>query len=67
MEIILRGVFEVFWKTSSAPNVNIFYRFKNYWDKIDQCNYRSGLEDEAVANKLRNKKAEIVIFINKIA
>lgn len=64
MEIILRGVFEVLWKTTSGPNIPIFVRFKNYWDKVDQSNYKSGMEDETVANTLIGKKAEIVTFIN---
>lgn len=63
MEIILKEVFEVFWKTS-CPNVPIFVRFKKYWDKIDQSNYESGMEDETIANILIEEKAEIVTFIN---
>lgn len=64
MEIILRGVFEVFWKTTSGPNVPIFVRFKNYWDEIDQFNYKSGMEDETIPNTLIGRKVEIVTFIN---
>ncbi|XP_044592001.1 uncharacterized protein LOC123270129 [Cotesia glomerata] len=33
-------------------------------DKVDQSNYKSGIEDETVANTLIEKKAEIVTFIN---
>ncbi|XP_044594862.1 uncharacterized protein LOC123272225 [Cotesia glomerata] len=64
MEIIMRGVFEVLWKTTSGPNVPIFIRFKKFWDKVDQSNYKSGIEDETVANTLIEKKAEIFTFIN---
>lgn len=64
MEIILRGVFEVYWNTTSGPNVPIFGRFKNSWDKLDQSKYKSGMEDEIVANILMNERAETVEFIN---
>lgn len=64
MEIILRAVFEGFWNTTSGPNVPIFVRFKNNWDKIDQSNYKSGMEDETVARVLTKDRAEIVTFIN---
>ncbi|CAD6226561.1 GSCOCG00011903001-RA-CDS [Cotesia congregata] len=46
------------WTTTSGPNVPIFVRFKKFWDKVDQSNYKSRIEDET------KKKAEIVTFIN---
>lgn len=64
MEIILRGVFELFWNTTSGPNVAIFVRFKNHWDEIDQSKYKSGMEDETIAKNLTEERAEIVTFIN---
>lgn len=64
MEIILRGVFEVFWNTTSGPNVPIFDRFKKSWDKLDQSKYKSGMDDEAISNILTSERAEIVTFIN---
>lgn len=64
MEIILRGVFEIYWSTTSGPNVPIFGRFKNSWDKLDQSKYKNGMEDEAVADILTNERAETVTFIN---
>lgn len=64
MEIILRGVFKVYWNTTSGPNVPIFGRFKNFWDKLDQSKYKNGMDDETVANILTNERAEIVKSIN---
>lgn len=64
LEIVLRGVFEVFWNTTSGPNVPIFLRFKKGWDDIDQTKYKSGLEDENVASALIDDKIKIINFIN---
>jgi len=64
MEIILKGVFEIFWNTTSGPNVPIFDRFKNSWGKLDQSKFKSGLADESVSTVLIKKRAEIITFIN---
>ncbi|XP_044592956.1 uncharacterized protein LOC123270876 [Cotesia glomerata] len=64
LEIVLRGVFEVFWTTTSGPNVPIFLRFKKGWDDIDQTKYKSGIEDETVASALNEDKMKIINFIN---
>lgn len=58
------GVFEVYWNTISGPNVPIFSRFKNSWDKVGQSKYKTGMEDEAVAKILTNELARTVTFIN---
>lgn len=63
-EIILRGIFEVYWTTTSGPNIPIFGRFRNSWDKINQSKYVSGMEDEVVANAVRSERFEIITFIN---
>lgn len=63
-EILLRGIFEVYWNTTTGPNVPFFARFKTAWDKIDQKNYISGLEDKVVAEALAKERAEIINFIN---
>ncbi|XP_057330890.1 uncharacterized protein LOC130671178 [Microplitis mediator] len=55
-ELILRNAFEVYWPTSSGPNVPIFGRFKKMWDKIDKTNYKAGIEDPKVANIVLSKK-----------
>ncbi|XP_074114153.1 uncharacterized protein LOC141537206 [Cotesia typhae] len=64
-EIVLRGAFEVFWPVSSGPNVQMFGRFKKFWDDIDITNYKSGVEDAVVADIISNKKDEISSFITK--
>ncbi|XP_046430894.1 uncharacterized protein LOC124184831 isoform X2 [Neodiprion fabricii] len=59
-KIILKGVFEVFWPTTSGPNVPIFGRFKNWWSKADHLKYQSGMEDKFVANALNTDRLEII-------
>ncbi|XP_046481517.1 uncharacterized protein [Neodiprion pinetum] len=54
-EIILKGVFEVFWPTTSGPSVPIFGRFKNWWSKADHLKYQIGMKDEFVANALNTE------------
>ncbi|GBP71070.1 hypothetical protein EVAR_49408_1 [Eumeta japonica] len=55
-ELILKSAFEVYWPTSSGPNVPIFGRFKKKWDEIDKTNYKAGIEDSKVANVVLSKK-----------
>lgn len=61
MEIVLRGVLEFFWNTTIGPNGH----FKNSWDKLDQSKYKSGMDDEAVANITTNERSGIITFIKK--
>ncbi|XP_046601323.1 uncharacterized protein LOC124295418 [Neodiprion lecontei] len=63
-EIILKGVFEVFWPTTSGPSVPIFGRFKNWWSKADHLKYQSGMKDEFVANALNTDRLEIINLID---
>ncbi|GBP55207.1 hypothetical protein EVAR_36789_1 [Eumeta japonica] len=64
-ELILKSAFEVYWPTSSGPNVPIFGRFKKKWDEIDKTNYKAGIEDSKVANVVLSKKNEISSFITQ--
>lgn len=45
-EIILRAVFELKLGKSSAPEVQIFERFANFWKNIDQNSYENGLTEQ---------------------
>lgn len=57
-------VFETYWTTTSGPNVSIFLRLRNKWDTIDLTQHKSGIEDEVVAERLADKKLEIIKFIH---
>lgn len=63
-EIILKSVFEVYWPTQAGPNVQIFSRFKDAWDKINKSRYIAGIEDDVVAGCLTDKINEILAFIS---
>lgn len=58
--IILKGAFEVYWPTTSGPNVSIFGRFKSILSKIDQSKYESGMRDELVANVLETNTLQLI-------
>lgn len=62
-EIVLKSVFEVYWPTQSGPNVQLFNRFKVSWDVINKLNYKSGTEDDIVANVLMDQTNDILVFI----
>lgn len=63
-EIVLKGVFEVYWPVTSGPNVSIFGRFKTFWNQIDQSNYETGIKDELVNDAVKAERVEILMFIN---
>ncbi|CAG5100624.1 Protein of unknown function [Cotesia congregata] len=63
-EIVLKGVFKVFWPTQSGPNVQIFTRFKNSWDKItlDNSKWQSGMTDAVVAITIEDNAVDLLVF-----
>lgn len=63
-EIILRNVVEVAWPITSEPNVMIFKRFQDYWDKIDTSQYDIGIDDAEIKNILDATKNEKLCFID---
>lgn len=48
-ELILRCVFEKKMPGTTGPNVPLFKKFREAWERIDKMTYKSGLEDEQVA------------------
>lgn len=56
MELVIKGVFEVYWPTQSGPNVQFFSRFEDFWKQIDKLKYDAGIDDPAVADVLSDKK-----------
>ena len=62
-ELPLRAVFEDQMKVSTkSPDVAIFKKFREEWEKLDKKNFNSGLEDNIVAVALRDRKDEILKF-----
>lgn len=62
-ELMLRNVVEVAWPVTSAPNIPIFQRFRDNWDKIDTSVYEIGTNDEQIADILNVKRENILEFI----
>lgn len=64
-ELVLRCVFECKLSKTTSPNVPIFKRFRDDWNKIDQLTFRSGIEDERVKSVVTSDHVErIVSFAN---
>ncbi|CAH0563009.1 unnamed protein product [Brassicogethes aeneus] len=64
-ELMLRNVAEVAWPVTNSPNVPIFKRFRDNWEKIDKSLYEIGTEDGDIAPILNQKKDYILDFIGK--
>lgn len=62
-ELLLRGVVEAYWKGTTGPHVPIFLRFQKDWNKIDQSNYKTGMNDELTVQILREKRDDLLLFI----
>ncbi|KAJ8971203.1 hypothetical protein NQ317_013576 [Molorchus minor] len=50
--------------SSSGPDVTLFKRFKEYWPKIGQTNFKTGFQLETIKQSLQHRKSKIVDFIN---
>lgn len=55
----------MYWPVSSGPNVQIFGRFKKFWDPVDKTKYKSGVEDTIVTNIVMNDKKDLSTFITR--
>ncbi|XP_050339954.1 uncharacterized protein LOC126766137 [Bactrocera neohumeralis] len=64
-ELVLKGVFEVYWPTTSGPNVQSFSRFKNNWDNLNKSNFKVGMDDSTVNEVLSNSKQTLVTLIEE--
>jgi hypothetical protein len=53
-EIILRCVFDTKYGKASDPNISILKSFQNCWLKINSQNYKSGIDDLFIFDKLQN-------------
>lgn len=65
-EIIIGEVFtKLIEKTSSGPDIAIFQRFRNQWNKIDHTIYQSGTEDKEVMNAFEHDKYNLIYYIKQ--
>ncbi|KAG5860774.1 hypothetical protein JTB14_015375 [Gonioctena quinquepunctata] len=62
-ELMLRNVAEVAWPVTNSPNVPIFKRLRDNWEKIDKSAYGIGTEDTDIALILNQRKDDILDFI----
>lgn len=62
-ELVLRCVFDFYMPSSTAPDVPMFNRLRNGWKHIDAKSFKSGIEDETVANAISPaERTEIMNF-----
>ncbi|XP_029346464.1 uncharacterized protein LOC115034269 [Acyrthosiphon pisum] len=62
-EIILRGVFEsVLPHTTTSPDIPLFKKFRNNWNKIDITNITSGIDDLECCTALEDVRNDILHF-----
>ncbi|XP_044578727.1 uncharacterized protein LOC123261238 isoform X2 [Cotesia glomerata] len=54
---------EVAWPVTNSPNVPIFKRLRDNWEKIDKSAYEIGTEDKDIALILNQRKDDILDFI----
>lgn len=62
-ELLLRSVVEIYWPTTTGPNMPVFKRFQLHWDNINPAEYETGVMDEYIAKTLSTRKEEILRFI----
>lgn len=65
MELVLSAAFKTVFGTSSGPDVLLFKRFRDQWDKIDKENFQPAATDEYVSRTLSPFCKDIMEFINK--
>lgn len=61
-ELVLRAVFEDKIGKTSAPDVCLFRRFQQKWEKINQNAFQSGVSDEILASKLITAQEDTITF-----
>lgn len=64
-EVILKGVFDIKFGTTSGPDVGIFKRFQIQWLQIDKTKFKSGIVDEQVRDVLDVVKNDVIEFCKK--
>jgi len=64
-EVVLKGVFEKTVAVSSGPEIALFKRFRDSWEKIDQTAYEPGVADELASPFLKEKAEDILNFVGE--
>lgn len=64
MEIMLEAIVSQSFGQSSGPDIQLFKRFKTNWDKIDQSDYKTVIDD-TTSNIVKNVAADRISFAQK--
>lgn len=62
LEIMLEAVVSTALGPSSGPDILIFKRFKNYWSKIDQSDYKTVTSDPISLESIQNVAQDMISF-----
>ncbi|GBP74684.1 hypothetical protein EVAR_58950_1 [Eumeta japonica] len=62
LEIVLEAVVSTALGPSSGPDILIFKRFKNYWNKIDQIDYKTVTSDVHSLELVQNVAQDMISF-----
>lgn len=64
-ELVLRSVFELKLSISSGPEISLFKRFQQAWEKIDSTKFKCGIADDNVKIKTEDISHNIIEFCNQ--
>lgn len=62
-EIILESAVKTCIKVRNQPEIPVFRAFKTEWENIDQTQYRTAADDDAVSTIMQPEKNEIINFV----
>ena len=62
LELIAAAAFKKVLPSSSSPNIQLFKRFKDNWEFIDQAKYEDASTDEVAASGVEDIQEEMIKF-----
>jgi len=63
LELIAGAAFKTVVTSSSAPEIQLFKRFRDHWEFIDQAKYEDACTDDITASGIEDVKEELIHFI----
>ena len=66
LELIAAAAFKKVLPSSSSPNIQIFKRFKDNWEFIDQAKCEDASTDEVAASGVEDIQEEMIKFIEEV-
>ena len=66
LELIADAAFKKVLPSSSSPNIQLFNRFKDNWEFIDQAKYGDASTDEVAASSVEDIQQEMIKFIEVV-